>query len=70
MPNNDPRSASALARVRLNDAATGWRPGSLATIRLRRLLAEVEPYRSLSRDPPPIAPGELRTAYVSQRTPR
>jgi hypothetical protein len=68
-PTTDPRSASALARVRLNDAAAGWRPGSLATVHLRRSLAEVEPYRSLSREPPPVMPGELRTAYVSQSHP-
>jgi Cu(I)/Ag(I) efflux system membrane fusion protein len=65
----EPRSASALARMRLHDVPADWRPGSLATIRLRRPLAEIEPYRSLSRDPPPLRAGEPRTAYISQSHP-
>ena len=68
-PITDPRSATALARVELSDAAATWRPGSLATVRIQRSLADFEPYRSLAREVPPLAPGELRTAYVSQRHP-
>jgi hypothetical protein len=68
-PITDPHSATALARVKLHDAALPWRPGSLATVHLRRRLVEFDPYRSLARELPLLTPGEPRTAYVSQRHP-
>ncbi len=54
------------ARVRLeaDDPSRSLRPGSRVTVRIRRPLADLEPFRSLPADPPPLRKGEARTVHV------
>lgn len=65
----DPRTSTARARIQIDAATPSWRPGSLATIKLARPLADVEPYRSLAQEPPLLRADEPRTVYVSQGHP-
>lgn len=58
-----------LAEFQLENPAPAWQPGELATIVVRRPLAEMEPYRSLAQPIPPLRPGERRVAYVSPQRP-
>lgn len=40
------------------------RPGRVVTVRVRRPVAELEPFRSLPADPPPLRKGEPRSVYL------
>jgi Cu(I)/Ag(I) efflux system membrane fusion protein len=53
-------------RVRLeaDDPARTLRPGSRAIARVRKPVADLEPFRSLPADPPPLRKGEPRTVYT------
>jgi len=68
-PRTDSRSGGVLAEFRLDAPSLAWRPGVLASILIHTPLAEIEPYRSLSREPPALRPAERRTAYVSREHP-
>ena len=58
-----------MAEFRLEDLSAAWQPGALVSIVIRTPLADVEPYRSQSRQPPPLRAGEPRIAYVSRQHP-
>jgi multidrug efflux pump subunit AcrA (membrane-fusion protein) len=68
-PQIESRPGALLAEVRLENPGSLWQPGLLATVVLRTPLAEVEPYRSLARQPAPLRPGEPRVAFVSREHP-
>jgi hypothetical protein len=53
-------------RVRLEaeDPARSLRPGSRVIARFRKPVADLEPFRSLPSDPPPLRKGEPRTVYT------
>jgi Cu(I)/Ag(I) efflux system membrane fusion protein len=55
----------SLARLRIAGASGDLPTGALATVRLQVPLAELEPYRSLPRNPPPPRKNAVRVAYVS-----
>jgi Cu(I)/Ag(I) efflux system membrane fusion protein len=44
-------------------------PGMQVNLRIRRPLAELEPFRSQPADPPPLAEGELRKLYTCSQHP-
>lgn len=46
-----------------------WRPGVSASVVVASPLDQIEPYRSLSREPPPIQQGVPRVAYVARDNP-
>jgi Cu(I)/Ag(I) efflux system membrane fusion protein len=62
-------TGAVLAVFRLDSQAIAWQPGGMVSILVRTPLADVEPYRSLSRKPPPLRSGEPRVAYVSREHP-
>jgi membrane fusion protein, copper/silver efflux system len=68
-PQTDSPTGSSVAQFRLTAAGDLWRPGALASVRVRVPLADIEPYRSLSREPPPLRADEPRTAYISRGHP-
>ena len=51
-----------------DDGQTLW-PGMDVRLRVRRPMAELEPFRSQPADPPPLAKGELRTLYTCPEHP-
>jgi Cu(I)/Ag(I) efflux system membrane fusion protein len=61
-----PRDASrrARARVAVEGPADALRPGASVTVRVRRPVADFEPFRSLPSDPPPPRKGEPRAVYL------
>lgn len=60
---------SMRAEVALEATSDAWQPGQLVTATFQAPLAEFEPYRSLSREPPPLRKDDIRTAYISQEHP-
>jgi hypothetical protein len=50
--------------IAIEDPARELRPGMVAVVHLRIPAAELEPFRSLPADPPPLAPDEPRSVYV------
>jgi Cu(I)/Ag(I) efflux system membrane fusion protein len=68
-PQAEFQSGSVLAEFQLESAAPAWQPGGLATIVIRKSLADVEPYRSQAQPIPPLRPLEHRVAYVSLQRP-
>ena len=68
-PQAESQTGTVQAEFRLDGADSAWRPGSLATIVVRTPLAEVQPYRSLAKEPPPVRPGETRIAFTSRDHP-
>jgi hypothetical protein len=65
----DSAAGSVRAEIALDSPGPAWQPGALATAVFRTPLADLEPYRSLSREPPPLRKGELRVAYISREHP-
>jgi hypothetical protein len=63
------RTGAALAKFRLETDNPTWRAGAMATVFIRRPLAEIDPYRSLAREIPALRPGEPRVAFVSRERP-
>lgn len=56
---------SLLARLAIDEPGADLAAGNLVCARLQVPLAELEPYRSLPRKPPPLRKQEVRVAYVS-----
>jgi Cu(I)/Ag(I) efflux system membrane fusion protein len=60
--------AAAGRRLRVRLAAcgppSGLKPGDVVTVRVRRPVADLEPFRSLPSDPPPLKKGEPRSVYL------
>jgi hypothetical protein len=59
----------ARATIAIDRPPRELRGGMIARVRFRIAMADVEPYRSLPRDPPPAAPGEPRRVYVCRDHP-
>lgn len=57
------RMEAGSVRLEADDPSRSLRAGSVVTVRMRRPLADLEPFRSLPANPPPIRKGEPRTAY-------
>jgi hypothetical protein len=69
VPGHDPfrarlRSVSPSPTVLVEDPGHELRSGMVLTVRVSRALAEIEPFRSLPSDLPPIRKGEARTVYA------
>ncbi len=61
----DPTTRRARVRLRVDGPPpASLRPGTPATARVLRPIAEVEPFRSLPAGPPPIRQGEPRSAFA------
>ena len=56
-------------RLAVDDPDRTIKPGESVTSRVRRPVAEVEPFRSLPSDPPPVRKGEPRTVHVCPEHP-
>jgi hypothetical protein len=55
---------SARATIAIDPPPRALRGGMIARIRFHILLAALEPFHSMPRNPPPVAPGEVRQVYV------
>lgn len=55
------RHDPASVRLEADDSSRALRPGSRAIIRVRRPIADLDPFRMLPADPPPLKKGEPRT---------
>ena len=51
-------------RLEADDPARSLRTGTRVMVRIRRPLADLEPFRSLPANPPPLRKGDPRTAYA------
>lgn len=59
-----PQTQRVKIEVAANDEKQELWPGMQVEVRIRRPLAELEPFRSQPADPPPLADGELRKLYT------
>jgi Cu(I)/Ag(I) efflux system membrane fusion protein len=50
-------------RIEADDPSRTLRPGMRVVVTVRRPVADLEPFRSLPSDPPPLRKGEPRTVY-------
>lgn len=68
--NHDEQSEVTTVEFALENAEpASWRLGMSAQVVVASPLDQIEPYRSLSREPPPIRKGEPRVAYVARDNP-
>lgn len=57
-------SASGRVRMTVDGHEPMLKPGTAVIARVRRAVADMEPFRSLPADPPALRKGELRSVYV------
>ena len=57
-------------RIEVTDVGARLRPGDLAQVEWRILLADLEPFRSQPRDPPALAPSDVRDVFFCDEHPR
>lgn len=65
----DTRESRMTAVIRLDEPGRGLTPGTTVFATVRRPVAELEPYRSLPSDPPPLNKGDLLAVYVCPQHP-
>jgi hypothetical protein len=62
-------SRSARLRIAVESGTGNLVDGALVSLRLRIPMADVEPFRSLPRDPPPPTPAEAREVFICPEHP-
>lgn len=65
----DPHGARTIAMIRLEESGRAFPPGTRVFATVRRPVAELEPFRSLPSDPPPLVKGDLLAVYVCPQHP-
>jgi hypothetical protein len=65
----DPRESRTSAVICLEECGRALPPGTRVFATVRRPVAELEPFRSLPSDPPPLIKGDLLAVYVCPQHP-
>ncbi len=65
----DPSNHRPRVRIEIDDARGVLRSGTAITARILLPISEVEPFRSMPADPPPLHPGEPRALFVCPEHP-
>ncbi len=65
----DPRESRTSAVIRLEESGRALPPGTRVLATVRRPVAEIEPFRSLPSNPPPLIKGDLLAVYVCPQHP-
>lgn len=63
-PAGPDETGSFRARIELDPTAETFWPGMRAVVRIEVPVSQLEPFRSMPSDPPPLGQGELRALYV------
>jgi hypothetical protein len=65
----DPRESRMSAEIKIEEARRAFPPGTRVFATVRRPVAELEPFRSLPSNPPPLIKGNLLAVYVCPQHP-
>jgi Cu(I)/Ag(I) efflux system membrane fusion protein len=65
----DHAAAGAGVRIQVDSPAEQLHPGTIVTVHWHVPVADIEPFRSLPRDPRPLAAGDVREAFRCQDHP-
>lgn len=65
----DPGESGTSAVIRLEGSGRALSPGTRVLATVRRAIAEIEPFRSLPSDAPPLVKGDLLAVYVCPQHP-